>query len=287
MKIVTCYICLLIIPLSAILCGQSLLERNVIGIIGSTSTEQEKKNYLTEYMQPFVTAFGTCMGGAMYHRAYVKSLPRFDAGISFAYIPIPDKRKRCLDPNDNEVPSVFGSKSLTGTGGTGVSSLFVPQLHANIGLISNFELTIRYLGFNIEEFGDITLWGFGIKYGLSDLIPLPAFPIDLSIQVMYHHFRLENWSDAGTFGMNLQVSKSFPVFPISIYSGIGFENSSMTIKTDEIMDNQNGIGDVSIDGENSFRFTFGLSYSLVIFNFHADYNIGEYHSIGLGAMVAL
>jgi hypothetical protein len=277
MRFSICLICLLIIPLSAILSGQSLLERNIIGIVGSAYTEQQKKNYLTEYIQPFVTAFGTCMGGAMYHRAYIKSLPRFDAGVSFIFIPLSDKTKKCLDPGGGEAASVFGSTSLTGIGGTGVSTLLVPQLHANVGLVSNFELTVRYLGFNIEEFGDITLWGFGIKYGLSDLI----------IQVMYHHFRLGNWIDAGTFGMNLQVSKSFPVFPIGIYSGIGFENSSMTIKTGEIMNNQAGIGDISIDGENSFRLTFGLSYSLLIFNFHADYNIGEYHSVGLGAMIAL
>jgi hypothetical protein len=288
MKILTIISCLLCIPLSNILFGQSLLEGNVNGIIGLTGyTEQQKKEYLTNYMKPFITAFGTCMGGAMYHRANVKTLPRFDAGMSFVFVPIPDKNKKCLDPDKNEVASVFGSKSATGIGGTGVSSLFIPQLHLNLGLISNFELTVKYLGFNIDEFGDITLWGFGIKYGLSDLIPIPTFPIDLSIQAMYQRFQLGNWIDAGTFGMNLQVSKSFPLFPLSIYSGIGFENSSIAIDTDELMENQTEIGDVSIDGENNFRLTLGISYSLMIINIHADYNIGEYHSVGLGVMITL
>jgi hypothetical protein len=285
MRILTIIFCLFSITLSTIMAAETLLEKNVKGILDPAVTQQ--REYLKNYMQPFVNAFGTCMGGAMYHRAFVKSIPRFDAGISFVLLSIPDKGQTCLNPGGQKVASVFGKTSETAIGGTGVSTLFVPQLHLNLGLIENFELTVKYLGFSMQEFGDITLWGIGIKYGLIDLIPVPAFPLDVSIQAMLHNFRLGNWIDAGTFGMNLQVSKSFPLFPLGIYGGIGFENSSMTIETNEIMDAQTGIGDISIDGENSFRLTFGFSYSLAIFNIHADYNIGEYKSVGLGAMITL
>jgi hypothetical protein len=289
MKTLTILLCLLSITLSTIGADETLLEKNVKRILDPAGYPvSQQREYLKNYMQPFVTAFGTCMGGAMYHRASVKSLPRFDAGISFVLVPVPDKGKTCLDPGGQEVASVFGKTSETAIiGGTGVSTLFVPQLHLNLGLFENFELTVKYLGFSMKEFGDISLWGIGIKYGLIDLIPIPAFPLDVSIQAMLHNFKLGNWIDAGTFGMNLQVSKSFPLFPLGIYGGIGIENSSLTIETDEIMDAQTGIGDVSIDGENSFRLTFGLSYSLAIFTIHADYNIGEYKSVGLGAMITL
>ena len=290
MKILKIYLYLSIMLLSGLFADDPLLKRNVGRILSSTiyTDNQDRLVLLDEYLEPFVTAFGTCMGGAMYHRASVKKFPRFDAGISFVILPVPDRGKKCTAPDGSEVPSVFGSSNddpLSPTRGTGISTFSVPQLHLNIGFFTNFELTVKYLGFTIDEFGEITLLGLGVKYGLSDLIPLSAFPLDLSTQVMLHSFRLDDWIDAGTFGMNLQISKSFPLFPLGFYGGIGFENSSMEIKSEKILDT--GIGDLSVEGENNLRLTFGLSYSFMILNVHADYNIGIYNSIGLGAMIAL
>ena len=287
MKILQIYICSLMLLLSELFAGEPLLKENVSGILNSpiyTST-QDRIELLEEYMKPFITAFGTCMGGAMYHRAYVKAFPRFDFGISFVILSVPKRVKKCIAPDGSEVASVFGSPSDTSVPGTGISTFSVPQLHMNIGFFSNFELTAKYLDFNISKFGKISLFGFGVKYGLSDLIPLPAFPLDLSAQVMLHRLTVDDWIDVGTFGMNLQISKSFPVFPLGFYGGVGFENSSMEIKTDKIIDT--GIGEISVEGENNFRLTFGISYTFMIFNIHGDYNIGEYNSVGIGAMITL
>lgn len=271
--------------------AQTDLENNLNQILNIpvVGAEDFRKDYLTGYMQPFVTAFGTAVGGAMYHRAYSKGFPRFDAGISAVYLIVPKDGILFNNPLGNEVPTVFGTNTKpadnTLPGGTGNDGFLLPQLHINLGLISDFEVTARYLGFNIKEFGDFTLMGFGIKYGISDLFPL--FPIHMSFQAMYHTFKIDEWLDSGTIGMNLQISKDLPVLPVDIYGGVGFENTSMTIKTANIPGVTNNIGDVSIEGENNLRVTIGASWTLLIANLHAEYNFGKFNSIGMGAMIVL
>jgi hypothetical protein len=125
-----------------------------------------------------------------------------------------------------------------------------------------------------------------MKYEMSDLIALPRFPINMSVQAIYQTFGVGDWLDAGTFGMNLQVSKQIIALPFDIYASMGFEASSFKIHTDEIPDiGENGIGDVSIDGENNLRINFGISMTLTILNIHADYNYGKYNSFAGGVMV--
>jgi len=285
----------IILVFMSICWGQTELESNLIQILNpnlnSNYNDDYLRKYLKGYMQPFVTAFGSAVSGAMYHRATVKEFPRFDAGISAVFINIPSESKKFTDLRRNEVPTVFGSSVKPVhenrlPGGTGLNSILVPQLHVNLGLVSGFEATARYLKFKINEFGDISLMGLGVKYGFGKFMPI--FPIDLSIQAMYHKFSIGDWLDSGTIGMNLQLSKDFELFPLDFYGGIGFENTSMIVKTGMIpIDNKLSLGDISIDGKNNFRFNLGVSWTLLIFNLHTDYNFGKNNSISFGAMIAL
>ena len=284
------FIITILIFLVSIVSGQTELVNNLNRILNPRAhTEEFMKNYLKGYMQPFVTAFGTAISGAMYHRATVKGFPKFDAGISLVYLTVPNEGLVFNDPLNYEVPTVFGTTSVPTydnslPSGTGNSSFIVPQLQINLGLISNFEVTARYLNINIKEFGDISLMGFGVKYGFGEYIP--KFPVDLSVQAMYHKFGIDEWLDSGTIGMNLQISKGLLIIPLDIYGGIGFENTSMVIKSGSIPgDLIRNIGDVSIDGENNFRLNFGISWTLAFFNLHTDYNIGKYNSLSFGAMI--
>jgi hypothetical protein len=268
--------------------GQTDLENKIKLILNSTHSEEFVKNYLKGYMQPFVTAFGSAISGAMYHRATVKDFPRFDAGISVVYLTLPNDALMFNDPQNNEVSTVFGTASIPNNlvEGTGKSSILIPQLQINLGLISNFEFTARYLKLNIKEFGDIALMGMGVKYGFGEYIPI--FPIDLSVQAMYHKFAIGDWLDSGTIGMNLQLSKGLLLLPLDLYGGIGFENTSMVIKTGLMPDeNLRTVGDISIDGENKYRANFGISWTLAFINVHADYNFSKYNSISFGAMIVL
>ena len=108
----------------------------------------------------------------------------------------------------------------------------------------------------------------------------------ISAQAMYHKFTLGDLMDAGTFSMNLQASVSIPVLPIDVYGGLGLDNSTLEITTEKL-DPDPGFGNIRIDGENSVRLNIGISYTMMMINIHADYNIGEYKSIGAGLMVVL
>jgi len=275
---------LLLITLNENVNAQTQLEENLGKILNTSVVQDYTKSYLRGYMKPFVTAFGTCVSGAMYHRGYTKGFPRFDVGVCAVHLIIPENGKVFNEAGGNEVPTIFGSKtnqfdSLL-PGGTETDYFLVPQLHINLGLFADFEVTARYLGLNIKELGDIALLGMGIKYGMGD------FPLNMSIQAMYHTFRIDNWLNSGTIGMNLQVSKGLPAIPIELYGGIGFENTSMTLSTNKIPGvSTDNIGDISIDGDNNYRVNIGISWTLLIINLHAEYNFGTYNSIGAGAML--
>ncbi len=248
----------------------------------------QNKEYIEGSMQPVATALGSSMGSALFHRAYTKGFPRFDVGISTAIIMLPDEAKTFTHSSLGEVPTFFGGASNNGVDGVETDYFMLPMLHANVGLFANLELTGRFISYNIDNFGEISLYGGGLKYGLSELIPIPMFPIDFSLQAAYHKFTLGEILDAGTFGMNLQASYDIPVLPIDIYGGIGFDNSTMKIDTDALDDpNITKVGEVSIDGENAVKFNVGVSLTLLFFNIHADYNIGKYNSLAGGVMFVL
>lgn len=281
------------LTISSLCFGQTNLENNlskILNLENSYSTEYVK-NYLKGYMQPFATAFGTTVSGAMYHRATIKEFPRFDVGINAVYLYAPEESKTFSDPQNYSAPTVFGNANFplhdaSLPGGLGKSSMLVPQIQINLGLISNFEITARYLNFNIKEYGNFTFSGLGVKYGFGKFVPI--FPIDLSVQAMYHKFSISDWLDSGTIGMNIHLSQELLLLPLQFYGGLGFENTSMIIKTSSILNNNSStVGDISIEGENKFRFNLGLSWTMVFFNIHADFNFGKYNSLGFGTMIIL
>ncbi|APF19357.1 DUF6588 family protein [Caldithrix abyssi] len=255
--------------------------------------QQAAKDYIQGYVQPFSTALGTGLGGALFHRGYAKTLPRFDVGVSAVYIPLPDEAMTFQYLGMTK-PTVFGDDAPVdpqdpqsiGVPGLNVKDFVLPMLHANVGLFGGFEATVRFAKKNFDDLGDVTLIGGGIKYELSDLIPIPMFPIDFGVQAAYHKFTIGSFLDAGTFSMNFQASGSIPLFPIDIYGGVGYDVSSLTVKTGEL-EPSSVIGDVTVDGENALRLNAGISFTLLFFNVHADYNVGKYKSVAVGAMFVL
>lgn len=253
-----------------------------------TQSQIPADQYIKGYVQPFATALGTGLGGAMFHRGYAKTLPRFDVGVSAVYIPLPDEAMTFVYYGMTK-PTVFGDDTPsdpTAIPGLNVDKFLLPMLHANVGLFGGFEGTVRFAKKELGDFGDVTLLGGGIKYELSDLIPIPMFPIDFGVQAAYHKFTVGSFLDAGTFTMNAQISGSIPLFPIDIYGGVGYDVSSLTVKTSEL-EPSSTMGDVTVDGENALRLNAGVSFTLLFFNIHADYNIGKYNSLALGAMIVL
>ncbi len=252
---------------------------------------QSNKVYLVGYVKPFATAIGIGMGGALFHRGSAKTLPRFDVGISATYVMIPEEEKyfgvTLPGLGDVTAPTVFGPTKTSNPmliPGTDQNKFIVPVLHANIGLFANFEAMVRFATKDLGDFGRVTIYGGGLKYELSDLIPIPMFPIDFGVQAAYHKFTLGDYLSSGTFSMNFQASGSLPLIPFDVYGGVGYDISSTTIKTMELVPGTN-LGDVTIDGDTGLRLNAGVSFTLLFFNVHADYNIGKYNSLSGGVMI--
>ncbi len=266
-------------------------SQTVVNYLTSIVSKGYGSDYVKGYMQPFSNALGSAMGQALYHRGYSKTFPRFDAGISAVYIFIPDEARSFVSPHNfqGEVPTLFGNDNPSITGaipGFDKKALLLPMLQANIGLIGNLEATVRYAATKVDYLGDLKLYGGGLKYELSSLIPIPMFPLDFAIQAAYHKFTLGNILDSGTFSMNVQASASVPILPVDVYAGLGYDNSSLTVNTVELLSTST-LGKITIDGENKLHLNAGLSFTFLFFNAHVDYNIGKYSSLAGGLMIVL
>ncbi len=267
--------------------AQSTFDESVREILSDPSKGEP---YLVGYSQPLVTVFGTISGSGLFNRAVVQAFPHFDIGVNYININLPDKSKT-FGWEGSPVPTVFGNSSPPqGTiAGTGLSLVEVPQLQLNLGLTADIELMLRtWPVIEVPELGGIRLSGLGIKYGLSDLVSSAEFPIDLSVQVTYHLMSLSNWVDAGTFAMNIHSSKEIPGLPLGIYTGLGYEVTSMTMRTDDLEGIGNfGVGDVKLNGQNGLRYIIGANLRLWIFNINADYEFGFYNAFTAGLKIIL
>jgi len=97
--------------------------------------------------------------------------------------------------------------------GLGLRNVFAPYIQANVGLIKNTELNIRYapvldlstIGGNLLPDnllrGEIRFWGVGIKHELLQWIPvLKRFPLSMSIYA--NHSRMSYTLDTRVDGPN-------------------------------------------------------------------------------------
>jgi hypothetical protein len=264
------------------LVAQNNLESNV-KVILSDPTKGE--DYLIGYTKPLTTSFGIIMGGALFHRANNKLIPHLDVGLSFYSINMPEKSKTFYW-NGERVPTFFGTDNPPegAVRGTDLAKLMIPQLQLNLGLFADFELMFRgNPSYTIDQIGEITMFGIGVKYGLSDLITISGFDLALSAQAAYHVLRVSNWLNTGTFSMNVQASKNLPLLPIGFYTAVGYDATSMTMSTDEIAGiGDDAVGDVKLNGENGLRVLLGVSLNVYFLTINIDYNISEYNSVGGG-----
>ncbi len=286
-------ILLLVLPLSGI------HAQSVENYLAQIITQGYGEKYVTGYMQPLANTLEMGLSGAMYHRGYTKGFPRFDVGISAVYVPLPDETKTFYSPHNmtllgvnvgqQDVPTVFGSKDAQYDGaipGTEQDFFALPLLQANVGLLANLEATARFVTTDVDYLGKLTIYGGGLKFGLSELLPIELPFIDFGIQADYHKFILGDIIDAGTFSMNFQVSGSVPVLPVDVYGGVGYDQSTMTIKTAAV-DAGSTLGDVTINGENKLHVNLGASITFTLLNIHAAYNIGKYNYFSGGVMLVL
>ena len=104
------------------------------------------------------------------------------------------------------------------------------------------------------------------------------FPIGISAGWYGTNVNLADIVEASNSILTLQTSFSVPV--ITLYGGIGFESSDMSV----LLETESGdpLLDFSIKGKNQTRTTVGFRLKFLLLSLHFDYNMGEYNSITAG-----
>ncbi len=158
--------------------------------------------------------------------------------------------------------------------------MFAPQ--AAIGLPFGIEVIGRFLpSQNIGGAGKINMVGFGLRHDIDQYIPM--FPIDIAVHLMIQKVTINDKSDHKVMSLSgtafgAEVSKSLIFF--TIYGGMQFESSSLSVENYNYTDPSTGItaqvNGFSIDGANKTRFLAGIRLLLAVINIHADYSFAKY-----------
>jgi hypothetical protein len=223
-------------------------------------------------------------------------------------------------------------------GGTGFPYTPSPMVQASVGLIKDTDISLRFVP-TVEVPGvdaDLGLFGVGIKHGLNQWLPGgKLLPVDVSVQFGYTTFNASagfdvtpdagadtynsypstTWDGQGidmettasTF--NAIVGKTLPF--ISVYAGVGFENSTTTISTpgsypitspnpnydpfssdpaknsEKIIEKIDEPVKLEIDGSNSVRGFVGTRIKIAILQISASYTLANYSSFNVGFGIGL
>lgn len=266
-------------------------------------------NEVSGYVKPLSTWFGTYFNSGTYYDAAVPNLFGFKFSIVGSYAMIPEDQKTFKpDPKLNGITNVeptatiFGNRASYYLGSDGFytypAGLSLKAVPFGIYQISastfNTELMIRF--FPKVKFGDakVGILGFGLKHEISSYVPL--IPIDVSVQLLYNNFHFEyvgkdfeNYTKikSNNFAFNIHASKTFAGIFIA-YGGLQYESTSMDIGY-YFEDKNNlypGVGNVknniTIDGDNNFRFTLGGALKLGFFVINADVNLTKFTTFTTG-----
>ncbi len=246
-----------------------------------------------EYLKPFANGFGAGVNTGWVDRAKTHGVLGFHVKVNFsaAMVPTADQSFNIdelglstleVSENISSVTPTFAGSS-TGAArleyrqhglelanfemppGTGFSYIMTPMIQAGIGLPRNTDIMVRFIPpFKFLDYGEIYLYGLGLKHELNQWLPGGAFlPVTFSIMGGYTafgtsaglnarpmDFNPENdldpdelggatsatWDDqeiafsTNAYTVNLIVGKSLPI--ISVYGGVGFEGSTTNVRVD-------------------------------------------------------
>ncbi|HLU70373.1 MAG TPA: DUF6588 family protein [Fibrobacteria bacterium] len=166
--------------------------------------------------------------------------------------------------------------------------LVAPQI--TIGTIYGTNLTVRYLPeYDLKDVGTIKFSGFGIQHNPAVWLGSPL-PVDLSVGFFTQSLEVGTLFKASSQAYGLNVSKTFGwrILNVTPYGGFMFENSNFDFKYDLELDDGEAVPiSFSLEGENKYRATAGLSVRLFLINLNADYNFAKYNSFSAGVMVGI
>ncbi|PWD98136.1 hypothetical protein DDZ16_17500 [Marinilabilia rubra] len=161
--------------------------------------------------------------------------------------------------------------------------LATPQV--TIGSLLGTDLTIRYITLDLEDLGDLDLFGWGLRHSLNQY--LTFLPVDVAIGYYNQSFKIGDYMDASAVLISLQGSYSVPV--ITFYGGLGIESSNIDVQYTYSREGE--VADETIkfemEGANSLRFTIGLTLNLGPVKINGDYNIAKQNTLSAGIGIGI
>lgn len=260
------------------------------------------------YLQPFADAFSADFNSGLFHNAKLKKKGfQFYLGVVAMMAPISNDAKYFQAYTEGgiydsqgpyKVPTVFGPTDgvevpIDGSGGlinytfpggfdVDMVPLAMPQL--TIGSLFGTDLTLRYVTADVEDIGEIDVFGWGLRHSIDQYIPL--IPLNLAVGYYNQSFKVGEYMDAKTTMINLQTSYSIPV--LTFYGGIGYEKSKVDVEYEYTGDDFS-VDKISfkMDAANTMRFTIGLGLNLGPVKIHGDYNMAKQNTFAVGLGIGI
>ncbi len=263
------------------------------------------------YLEPLVDAFRSNLNAGLFTTAYV---PRRDLYVSLELVAMAtffDEESRTflattegdfLPQTSTQAPTVVGDNEavyvsgVAGTqyafpGGFDIDNIWFGAPQIRVGSILGTEGMARLILYDtgIEELGELTMWGAGIRHSVSQYIGR-MHPVDAAVAVTYQAGDLVN-------GGGSRVLKS-SVLSASLHTGIalggmypymGFTANWFELDLHYEFDEDFGLDPINLnfDYDEEFQLTLGIAYRLGVFAAYGEYNWADQSSLATGLSVTV
>ena len=252
--------------------------------------EKVSETNIDEYVKPSVIAFGTAINSGLFHTAKAHKTGGFDVTIKGVVVLIPDNAKtftaRLPGGGSDNWSTIFGEAKKSGEnlnpGGldTRIFPMGVPQIGLGIG--SNSELLLRFLKFNLSDYGDISLYGFGFKHNLNRFLPnVPLMP-NVSVQAAFQRFKTGDIVEANSISFNAHTSLDLII--LSFFGGISYDHTSVDLNyiVNNPLSEFNRQSIAYTAKANHMRLVLGARAKLGLLSLNAEFNLGKYNAVSGG-----
>lgn len=265
------------------------------------------------YLQPLANALGAALNSGFGYSAYIPKTSfhlsveapvmglffedddrTFQATAESGFVPQPGTTSYA-------VPTVVGSSEAVIADGQGGAQfafpggfdlnsfgLAVPQLR--LSSIAGTEAVVRWIaistGDNENDLSNVEMFGIGGRHSLSQYVGETP-PLDVAVGLLYQQLEIgENdfgkpFVDTSALTVQLQGSKRMPIgfMTFEPYGGIAYESLDLDV---EYADTNDEAVAISMEGENSFRFTLGAGLNFAAGQVWADYNFSDTSNFTFG-----
>jgi len=187
--------------------------------------------------------------------------------------------------------------------GTNLKSLPLAAPQAAVGLSIptlpiKAEVVVRALPeVELKDVGKFKFLGFGGKLALDPFIPIPMFPVNISLGAYLQKMSIGKVFETNHSLYTLMVGKDLSVllFGVGVYGGVGMEKSKVRIKYTYNPENPDPNDPIApgtqikfdLTGENKFRTTLGAHLRLAVFDISADYSMGADNVLTAGLGISI